>query len=304
MAVSGLSSVLIALLSKAPVWLWVPLGIAGTVLAFVLFHLAGYAVQTWRRLFGGKSSEPESISSEHQFGGFTGVQTAQTITNNFAPSPLPVAQFLEGGGIAPIISLGCLNVAPMGKLLSDMMSGMPTPLLVFRNQESGTEVALLSAFIRDATLYVDVVLPSETTGVAFMLQNNVESICNPSWDRNYTDRALEVVNEDGFPVLQLVRVGKRNIAITGVFLAFGMAIAIAPGQFMRRLSSIAEAQALLSDSAVFPKLFEYPSWQHQGRLLSPPLPRPICPPHTLGRMSAITRCLEVLNGAPHQSQTP
>ena len=77
-----------------------------------------------------------------------------------------------------------------------------------------------------------------------------EFIVRPmNWDRNFTDSALEIVNERSQPVLQVIYKRKGLIQIQGIFRG-------AEGGLIFEAPELPEA---------LPRLFKYPSWKYQGQ---------------------------------------
>jgi hypothetical protein len=64
--------------------------------------------------------------------------------------------------------------------------------------------------VLDAQLFSGSVNPVE-------VKANQLSLKNSEWDRNYDDTALEVVNQNGVPVLQVIYTTPHNVVVHGVF---------------------------------------------------------------------------------------
>lgn len=93
-------------------------------------------------------------------------------------------------------------------------------------------------------------------------ENEVNIRPELGWDRNWSDTALEVIDNAGNPVLQIIYQTPSRIRINGVFLTDN-------NQYVMLTNSII-LEATIGETVpagpeeTIPRLFKYPSWQHRG----------------------------------------
>jgi hypothetical protein len=91
--------------------------------------------------------------------------------------------------------------------------------------------------------------------------NNEFVVRPPQWDKNSTAKALEVVNEKGLPVFQLIRQTSSHLIVNGVFpFPNGMFIAT------DKLLVLNPSENTLRETlASLTPIFKYPSWKYPGQ---------------------------------------
>jgi len=106
-----------------------------------------------------------------------------------------------------------------------------------------------SIFLENGNLYAEAKVYNGPGLPAVEVKKNDFVLRPMNWDRNFTDNALEIVNEKLQPVLQMIYKRKGLIHIQGIFSSpQGGAIYEAPEL----------PQAL-------PRIFKYPSWKYKGQ---------------------------------------
>ena len=93
-------------------------------------------------------------------------------------------------------------------------------------------------------------------------ENEVNIRPEIGWDRNWSDTALEVVDEAGNPVLQIIYQTPSRVRINGIFLTGN-------GQYCLLTNSVivrARIGEVVSTEPEYriPRLFKYPGWRHRG----------------------------------------
>ena len=75
----------------------------------------------------------------------------------------------------------------------------------------------ISAYIENNRLYVDTLLYYDSDKEPLMLVHN--ELLNPprTWDRNFDNSAIEIVDEKGIPRFQLIYKDDQTVMICGVF---------------------------------------------------------------------------------------
>jgi len=118
---------------------------------------------------------------------------------------------------------------------------------------------VIQAYMECGKLYVDVSLfngvdksPVKITGRDF--KNNLP----PNWDRNFNANALEVVNEKGLPVFQLINRTPNHIHLNGLF--------VAPAGMIFGNGDVMVHNPKLPVTVSYKRVFRYPSRQYQGEL--------------------------------------
>lgn len=82
----------------------------------------------------------------------------------------------------------------------------------------------------------------------------------PGWDWNYTANALEIVNENGIPVFQMIKKGPRRLTFNGVFFGPGGVLLLSDNGLK-----------FVGDPVVVPitklpkPIFKYPAWKYPGK---------------------------------------
>jgi hypothetical protein len=122
-------------------------------------------------------------------------------------------------------------------------------------REGGTIPAV--AFTRDHQLFIDAEIFGGPGQPAMHVRHNQLSDRPPRWDRNTDNKhALEIINEQGLPVLQIIYADEGHATIKGIFVN-GEAVAIADNG----LGVVSQ-----EDVAKYPikRIFKYPSWKYPG----------------------------------------
>jgi hypothetical protein len=83
------------------------------------------------------------------------------------------------------------------------------------------------------------------------------------WDKQSTDNALEIVNENRSPVLQIIYLDNAQVVITGVFVSGERAVILTAEETVFALKS--HLNEFLKRWEIN-RLFKYPSWQYPGEL--------------------------------------
>lgn len=116
-----------------------------------------------------------------------------------------------------------------------------TPLKIYREQH---------------TTYVDVTLYGGTNKPPLEIRRNEFVDRTPrGWDLNHSDTAIEVVNENGIPIFQLIYQTASRIQINGyLHHKQGVLVATSEGIILNP-----------TDPVIPPSpIFRYPSWKHKG----------------------------------------
>jgi hypothetical protein len=213
-----------------------------------------------------------------------------TINNFYASPPALDSSFSEDAGAHPIVSIGCMNIAPIGELLSGIKSGNPTPFLSY-NRIGAPPQSLVSPYLKDGILTADIVLlaPKRLYN-AFSLRDGKFNLLAPDWDLNASGRAIEIVNEHGTPIFQLIRTSKSHLQIDGLFRTSNAVWLLGRNGTTIGAMKGEEATRYTPPPDFLPKMFLYPSWQHPGEMVNPQPSRPKCPDDSKGIL-AISRGL-------------
>ena len=86
------------------------------------------------------------------------------------------------------------------------------------------------------------------------------------WDRNFNDRAFEVIDESGKPVLQIYYKTANEIVINGMFRV-GLSMVYVSEESGIRTQELVTREGKVSDEKPPPPskiMFRYPSLKHQG----------------------------------------
>ena len=122
---------------------------------------------------------------------------------------------------------------------------------------------LFKVYLLNGHFYVDTTLYAGHNVPSVKIERNEVAMDNPYLDRNFTDRALEVVDQNGVPLLQMIFETDRQIVINGVFLSPDgkSAVIITPTTSSKvDIDSTGERKINVPLSP----LFKYPSWKYQG----------------------------------------
>jgi hypothetical protein len=122
--------------------------------------------------------------------------------------------------------------------------------------EGGTIPAV--AFVSDHQVFIDAEIFAGLDRPAMHVRRNEISDRPPKWDKNTDGKhALEIVNEDLVPVLQIIYSDEARASIKGVFVN-GNNIAVAND---RGLIGVSKEELV---KHVSPRLFKYPAWKYPG----------------------------------------
>ena len=208
-----------------------------------------------------------------------GSQVAGIINNFFGPQNPDDTPFLEDAVAPPIISVGCMHFAPMGELLAGIKGGRPTPFFWTSGGKNGPEIQpLFSPYMKNGFLTADIVLLAPNRLYqALSITDSKFNLIAPDWDVNANSRALEVVDEHGTPIFQLVRVSKSHLRVDGMFGTPNGIWLLGRNGLTVRMIQGEEAKRYIPPADFLPKIFLYPSWQHPGETINPQPLRPNCP---------------------------
>jgi hypothetical protein len=81
------------------------------------------------------------------------------------------------------------------------------------------------------------------------------------WDKQSTSNALEIVNENYSPVLQIIYLDNAEVVITGVFVSGERAVILTAEETVFALKS--QLDEFLKHWKI-KRLFKYPSWRYPG----------------------------------------
>jgi hypothetical protein len=217
-------------------------------------------------------------------GAVSGGQVAGTINNFYSASALSHGSspiFSENTDAHPIFSIGCMNFAPITGLLDHINKGEPYPFLSF--SRGGIQTPAISPYIKDGLLTADVSLfaPGQVYE-AFSLRAGRFNLLAPNWDVNASERAIEVVNESGIPIFQLIRSSAKHLHIDGLFRTKNAVLLLGRGGLIIQPILGEAADRYVPPADFLPRMFRYPSWQHPGEMIEPQPSRPACPPNSQG----------------------
>jgi hypothetical protein len=222
-----------------------------------------------------------------------GKQTAGVIEHYATPSKNEPA-FKEVAGQLPMLTFGCLNLMLDS---DDLYKGSEMPFLSVRGPSAGQIESLISMTMKDGVLLPKVNLFSPKSGAAFSLTYDGHyTLYAPNWDVNYNASAIEVVNEYGYPVFQMIRINNTAVTLVGFTQIFGITTLFGPhgeiGSFKTTESATQATGKMLA------KIFAYPAWKNMGRLAeSTDTNREACPPDLLGRFGMITKGITIDSAA-------
>jgi hypothetical protein len=172
--------------------------------------------------------------------------TAGKGTSTSKPPPWPKPQAFKVRSSRAWFGLGSngLNIgipAAEGEKLS-IIDANPPPVVIW---------------VKDGSLRFDMTLKTQK-GQNIVFRNNEMIDPPPSWDINSGENAFEVVDQQGTPVLQLVKKTETQILLFGEFV-FAKGTIIADEE-----NSIIDTHAKSATHAKLRKLFKYPSWKYPG----------------------------------------
>lgn len=112
----------------------------------------------------------------------------------------------------------------------------------------------IQVYVEGGKLYADVEVFSESGLPPIKITKNVLSGLPHNWDTNKNENALEVVNEAGAPIYQLIYKRDGHIVVNGVF-PFPGGLVLADEQHMVMNPSLPAKLELK-------RIFKYPSWKY------------------------------------------
>lgn len=116
-------------------------------------------------------------------------------------------------------------------------------------------------YIKDDVPYCDVTLWGGQGKPPVEVKENEFSVTPPGWDRNFTANALEVVDEKGVPIFQMIRKSQTHYVANGYFVfPGGIIVATDKGTSMRSNPNRGDVPV----GALSP-IFKYPSWKYPGK---------------------------------------
>lgn len=220
-------------------------------------------------------------------GPVSGGQVANNIINNFYGSaPTALREFSEDPATPITFSIGCMTFRPIGELLTSINSGKPTPFLSAQRADAAEPTPLISLYVKDGAIWADITLYSPQQKYnAFALRGTSFRKIAPNWDVNASNRAIEVVNENGVPILQLVRSSNSHLRIDGLFRAENSILFLGRGDTSLAITKGLEAKSYNPPPNFLPRLFRYPSSEYPREMVEPLPPRPPCTASSQGIMA-------------------
>ena len=145
---------------------------------------------------------------------------------------------LGGGGIHTIYRLSDLEKAPR----EPFNLGGFSPVRIYA--ETGK-------------VYADVTVYGGPASPPIEVKHNEVVVGPPNWDRNFSQSALEVVNEKQFPVFQLIYKTPSHIVFNGIFpFPGGLILANEEGSVVNPTVPVTFS---------LKRIFKYPSWKYPGQ---------------------------------------
>jgi len=114
-------------------------------------------------------------------------------------------------------------------------------------------------YVKDGVFVCDVKLWSGNAESPVEIKANEFTVKHPGWDKNFNDRAFEVVNEEGTPIFQLIRQTRSDFVFKGFI--FTPTVLLLAGDDMRQVPVRLAGSVKLS---LIP-IFKYPSWKYPGK---------------------------------------
>ena len=103
----------------------------------------------------------------------------------------------------------------------------------------------------------------ESNPFRIKILNNVFDVASGFVQKNYNDVALEIADDSGVPLFQVIRVSKNQLTINGIFMT-GMIAGGKPVRVWAWEDKYAIDVDRPSDFALKP-IFKYPSWKYLGK---------------------------------------
>jgi len=186
------------------------------------------------------------------------LQQAKSVepTSVASPAPAPIEQptfrekvenvtvSLGRGGISVSYTMRSLKNGPMRPFLFDKFA----PIIMY---------------VEDNKLYADVKVSGPSGESPIEIKHNEFTVRVPGWDKNSNQSALEVVNQQGFPVFQMIYRNNYEIEING-FISIPGSLVIAQEDGVRIISLKDLSSTKIPVS--IKRIFKYPSWKYPGQI--------------------------------------
>lgn len=140
--------------------------------------------------------------------------------------------------------------------LSSLENGLPLPHVGF-----GEKLLPVFVRVRNGKLYADMTLYNLSCEPVMTLKDNNIALKHANWDRNMSEHALEVVDDQERPMFQLIYERPAKLKINGVFCTSHYIVYSDDhmlGGTRRGLP--------LPSSFQLKRIFRYPSWKYPGEL--------------------------------------
>jgi hypothetical protein len=173
-------------------------------------------------------------------------------------APSPMVGFHEGLPETVHFSLGERGIT-MGVPVASLTRGQPTLMRL-----NGMVPVTLS--LENGIIYCDVEIWGGPGGPPIQVRHNEFVVQPPEWDRNFSERAVEVVDAQGVPIFQLIRKTVSHYVVNGIlpFPGGGLIVATDQGTALNPSpGNLARARAALKP------IFKYPSWKYHGQFVEP-----------------------------------
>ncbi|MCP5380848.1 MAG: hypothetical protein H6912_00630 [Kordiimonadaceae bacterium] len=113
-------------------------------------------------------------------------------------------------------------------------------------------------YVENDKLFVDVIVPSKQHFPGIKIKKNVIYGLPSNWDWNYNNNAVEIVNEDGLPMYQLIYKNQNHIILYGYFPT-------------NKATVFADKNGIVGNPTGdynfnLDKIFKYPSWKYPSVL--------------------------------------
>ena len=118
-------------------------------------------------------------------------------------------------------------------------------------------------YVEGTKLYADFKVFGGAEKPAVEVVHNEFTVRPPGWDRNSSATALEVVNQSGFPVFQMIYKTPSHIVVNGIFPAPGGLI------LANESGMVVVANPTRLPPFSLKRIFKYPSWKYPGQYESP-----------------------------------
>jgi hypothetical protein len=132
---------------------------------------------------------------------------------------------------------------------------------------SSNDEARLVVTVNDNQLFIDADLFTSPGEPPMRVRRNeisgrpLKKWEDPGWDKQSSESALEIVNQDRFPVLQILYLDNAQVIVNGVFVSGERATILT-----NERTVVAQKSELNEFLKHFPikRLFKYPAWKYKG----------------------------------------